>query len=41
MRNPKSLSQNQAVPRDVKSTPIVFVLGKTKTGKSTLSQKIK
>ena len=41
MRNPKSLGQNQSIPRDVKSTPIVYVIGKTKTGKSTLAQRIK
>jgi len=41
MRNPKSLNQNQAVPKDVKFTPIVFIIGKTKTGKSTLAQNFK
>jgi polynucleotide 5'-kinase involved in rRNA processing len=37
MRNPKSLEQNEAIPRDVKFVPIIFVVGKTKTGKSTLA----
>ena len=41
MRNPKSLWQNEAIPRDVKSTPVIFIHGKTKSGKSTLAQKIK
>ena len=41
MRNPRSLEQNQAIPRDVKSTPVVYIIGKTKTGKSSLAQKIK
>ena len=41
MRNPKSLEQNQAIPKDVKSTPVVYIIGKTKTGKSSLAQKIK
>lgn len=41
MRNPKSLLQNEAIPKDVKTTPIVFIHGKTKSGKSTLAQKIK
>jgi hypothetical protein len=41
MRNPKSLEQNQAVPKDVKSTPIVYLIGKVKTGKTSLALKIK
>jgi len=41
MRNPKSLWQNEATPREVKSTPIIFIQGKTKSGKTTLAQKIK
>lgn len=41
MRNPKSLDQNQAVPKDVKFIPTVFIIGKTKTGKSTLAQNFK
>ena len=41
MRNPKSLDQNQSIPSDVKATPIVFVVGKTKTGKSTLCNNIR
>jgi adenylate/nucleoside-diphosphate kinase len=41
MRNPRSLEQNQAIPKDVKSTPVVFITGKTKTGKTTLASKIR
>lgn len=37
MRNPKSLCQNESVPSDVKCTPVIFIIGKTKTGKSTLA----
>lgn len=41
MRNPKSLLQNDAIPQDVKSTPIIFLMGKTKSGKSTLAESIR
>jgi adenylate/nucleoside-diphosphate kinase len=41
MRNPKSLQQNQSIPRDVKFTPILFVIGKPKTGKSTLARNLR
>lgn len=41
MRNPKSLHQNQAIPRDVKFTPILFIIGKPKSGKSTLARNIR
>lgn len=41
MRNPKTLQQNAAIPQDVKSTPSVFIIGKTKTGKTTLAEKIR
>jgi len=41
MRNPKSLEQHQAIPRDIKFVPSVFIIGKTKTGKSTLAQHFK
>ena len=37
MRNPKTLQQNQAIPKDIKFTPIIFVTGKTKSGKTTLA----
>ena len=37
MRNPQLLDANQAPPKDIKSTPIVFITGKTKTGKTTLA----
>lgn len=37
IRNPATLLQNQPIPRDVKFVPIVFVIGKTKSGKSTLA----
>lgn len=41
MRNPKTLLQNEAIPQDVKTTPIIFVIGKTKSGKSTLAENIR
>jgi len=41
MRNPKSLNQNQAIPKDVKFTPILFIIGKPKTGKTTLAKNIR
>jgi polynucleotide 5'-kinase involved in rRNA processing len=41
MRNPKCLDQNQAVPKDVVFVPSIFIIGKTKSGKSTLSQSIR
>lgn len=37
MRNPKILSQNEAIPQDVKFVPSIAILGKTKTGKTTLA----
>lgn len=40
-RNPKSLELNEAIPKDVRSIPVIFIIGKTKTGKTTLAQKIK
>jgi len=36
MRNPKCLEQNEAVPKDVAFVPSIFIIGKTKSGKSTL-----
>jgi adenylate/nucleoside-diphosphate kinase len=41
IRNPKSLYQNQAIPKDVKFTPILFIIGKPKSGKSTLARNIR
>lgn len=41
MRNPKTLEQNEAVPKDVKFVPIIFIIGKTKSGKSTLALNLK
>lgn len=41
MRNPKTLEQNEAVPKDVKFVPIIFIIGKTKSGKSTLGLNLK
>lgn len=35
------MEQNEAVPKDVTFVPIVFIIGKTKSGKSTLAQNIK
>lgn len=36
MKNPERLMTNSAVPQDVKFVAKVFVIGKTKTGKTTL-----
>ena len=41
IRNPKTLEQNEAVPKDVKFVPIIFVIGKPKSGKSTLAVNLK
>ena len=41
IRNPKILEQNQPVPSDVKSVPVVFIMGKTKSGKTTLAHNIR
>jgi len=37
LRNPKTLHQNDPIPHDVKMVPSIFILGKTKTGKSNLA----
>lgn len=41
MRNPKILEQNQPIPCDVKSVPVVFVMGKIKSGKTTLAHNLR
>lgn len=41
MRNPKTLERHEAPPKDVKFVPIIFIIGKTKTGKTTLALNLK
>lgn len=38
MKNANILTQNKPVPLDVLSAPKIFVIGKPKSGKTTLSQ---